>query len=363
MYKTIRNIFITGATGFLASHLLRLLLARKENRLYVLIRAKNYESVLQRKNALINKTFPKSMRRKANARIHVLRGDISKDNLGLSKKDLAKLRLIHMVYHCAAICKFDYALNAIRKVNVRGTENLLELAMDWQKTGHLENVNHISTGYIAGDYKGTFYEERTDVSQGFNNTYEQSKFEAELAVLKYRKAGLRADIYRPSIIVNTIPPTPYAAPALLRLLSMFILEVFKKIPVDNNTRLNMIPVDVASKAIYLISTTKNRALNQNYHIVNPRPVRFGSLLDTANDLFKSKKPRCIPLSRFRMNDLSSIQRSIIRPFIPYLNQNLSFDMGNASSILKLYDFRIPAITKEGMIKTFKYYKSSGLIPS
>ena len=363
MYKTTRNIFITGITGFLASNLVRLLLAKKENRLYVLIRAKDGKSALQRKNALINKTFSKPVRSKINSRIHVIRGDISKDNLGLSKKDLVKLRIIHAIYHCAAICKFSYALSTIRKVNVRGTENLLKLALDWQKKGQLENVSHISTGYIAGDYKGIFYERDIDVSQGFNNSYEQSKFEAELMVLKYRKAGLRVDIYRPSIIVDTIPPRTDTTFHLLRLMAMFILEVFKKIPADNNAELNIIPVDIASKAIYLISTAKNRPPNQNYHIVNPKAVKFGTLLDTAGDLFEFKKPECIPVSRFRMNNLNLVQRRIIKPFIPYLNQDLSFDMRNVSSILKLYDFRIPAITKEGMIETFRYYRSSGLMPS
>jgi thioester reductase-like protein len=356
-----RNIFITGATGFLASNLLRVLLAKKENHLYILVRAKGNRSLLQCKNALINKTFPKSMCRKTASRIDVVGGDISSDNLGLSKKDLDKLRLIHAVYHCAAICKFSHNLSDIRKVNVRGTENVLKLALDWQNAGYLENVNHISTAYIAGNYKGAFYEEETDVSQGFNNSYEQSKFEAELAVLKYRKKGLPVDIYRPSIITNAIPPCTDTIPGLLRILVMFISEIFEKIPADNDARLNLIPVDVVSKAIYLISTTKNRPHNQNYHIVNPRSARLGTLLNTSSNFFIFKKPKCIPVSSFHMGDLSPIQRKIIKPFIPYLNQKLSLNMKNAASALKRYNFTIPSITKKELIKTFKYYRSSGLI--
>ncbi len=356
MYRLKRNIFITGATGFLASHLLSLLLTKQENRIYILIRAKDNRSVLQRKNALINKMFSKSLRREAVSRIHAIRGDISKDNLGLNKRDLAKLRLIHTVYHCAAICKFSYTLNDIRKVNVKGTENLLKLALDWQKRGNLENVNHVSTGYIAGDYKGTFYEKNIDVSQGFNNSYEKSKFEAEFVIENYRRKGLWIDIYRPSIIIDTIPPSTDTIPDLLRLLVMFALEIFEKIPANTNTELNLIPVDIVSKAIYLISTTKNRPPNQNYHIANPRPLKFGTLLNIASNFFAFKKPKCIPVSRFHMDNLNFMQRKVIEPFVPYLNQKLSLDIKNTASVLKRYDFTIPAIGKEAVITTFRHYR-------
>ena len=363
MNKQKKNIFITGATGFLGSNLLKTLLVNKENRVYVLIRTQDNRSILQRKNILINKTFSKPMRREVVPRIHIIRGDISKDNLGLSKKDLGKLRnTINMVYHCAAICKFSYGLDAIRRVNVRGTENLLKLGLNWQNIGCLENINHISTAYIAGNYTGTFYEQETDVSQRFNNTYEQSKFEAELAVLKYRKRGLRVDVYRPSIIIDTIPPDTNVIISPMWLLAMFILKIFKKIPADNATELNMVPVDTVSKAIYLISTTKNRSPSQNYHIVNPGPVKFCTLLKMVSTFFGFKKPECVPVARFRIHKLNQVQRRIIQSLIPYLNQKLSFDMKNAASILKEYDFTIPLINKERLIKTFEHYRSFGLVP-
>ena len=201
------NILITGATGFLGSNLLVELLTKRENRLYVLIRAKNERSASSRKKALIKQIVPEKIRRRAIARVTVIKGDITKDNLGLDKKRLRMLQnKIDTIYHCAAIREFGYNINEIRKVNVKGTENLLKTALDWINHGCLQNVNHISTAYVAGNYKKRFYEDQIDVSQKFNNTYEQSKFEAEMMVLKYRRRGLPVDIYRPSIIADSTPP-------------------------------------------------------------------------------------------------------------------------------------------------------------
>ena len=41
---------------------------------------------------------------------------------------------------------------------------------------------HVSTAYVAGDADGLFTEADLDVGQGFRNTYEQTKLEAERLV-------------------------------------------------------------------------------------------------------------------------------------------------------------------------------------
>ena len=360
MRENTRNIFITGATGFLASNFLQTLLAEEKNRLYTLIRAKDNSSLLRRKDALIKELFAKDARNRAASRMHVFRGDISKKGLGLGKKELDGLRdTIDVVYHSAAICDFSCELDLIRKANVTGTENVLELALDWQKNGHLENVNHISTAYIAGDYSGTFYEKDTDVSQNFNNTYEQSKFEAELVVSEYRKKSLRVDIYRPAIITDTFPPSTGASFGIIKLLRLISQGTFRNIPADGEARINLAPVDLVSRAIHLISTAKDRPANRNYHIVNPMPAKFDALLDTISGFFGTKKPVCIPAKRFPADGLSDIQKRILKHFIPYMNQRLSFDAQNAVSVLKKYGFTIPALSKSDLVKTFEHYQSSG----
>ena len=357
------GIFITGATGFLGSNLLREIATRTSDDFYILIRAKDDKSAVARKNILTKQIFPQSMGCKVYSRIHIVRGDLTKEGLGISKKDAIALRNnINTVYHCAASRELVSEAYTIKNVNVEGTQNILKVALDWKKNGCLENVNHISTAYIAGDYEGKFYEEQFAVSQSFNNPYEQSKFEAEKNVLRYRRKGLPIDIYRPSIISDSMFPKTKYISVFLQILSVFLLEIFEKIPANVNTKLNIIPVDAASETIYLISTAKGRTLNQTYHIVNPKPTSLLYLLNMGSIFFKFKKPRCIPFERFRLQDLSGVQRKIIEPFVPYLNQRISFDMRNTLSVLKGRNFRIPSIGKKHLIKVFRHYKSAGLIP-
>lgn len=358
-----RNIFITGATGFLGSNLLKIILSEKDTQVYILVRARDTKAASKIKGALINSIFSKSARNEISHRLHAVRGDISEDNLGLNKRDFRKLQgIVDTVYHCAAIRDFAYDLDTIRIVNVKGTENLLKTALTWKNKGRLENVNYISTAYVAGNYTDTFYETQLDVSQRFNNTYEQSKFEAERVVVMYRKKGLPVDIYRPSVITDAIAINKSNLSMAFRFLTIFTLQLFKSIPAEKKARFNLVPVDAVSKAIYLISTTKDRFLNQNYHIVNPRPLRVDTLLDVLSSVVGFKKPRLISAARFRLEDLTPVQRRLIEDFVPYLNQRLSFDMRNASSLLKKYKFKIPRITRELLVKAFKAYQVLGLLP-
>jgi thioester reductase-like protein len=357
-----RNLFITGATGFLASNLLQRLLTEEKNHLYLLIRAGDNRSLLQRKDALINRLFAKDDRDKVASRIHVFNGDISKKGLGLDRKESEKLRnTIDMVYHSAAMCDFSCTLGVIRKTNVTGTRNVLELALDWQENGHLEGVSHISTAYVAGNHSGIFHEKDVDVSQDFNNAYEQSKFEAELAVSEYRKKGLRVDIYRPSIITDTSPPGMGTVFGIIKILKFIAKETFEIIPADSNTRINLIPVNIVSQAIHLISTTKDRPLNQNYQIVDPQPIKFGTLLDTISNVFGTETPMCIPAKIFPMDRLSAFQKKILEYFTPYMNQRLSFDTQNAASVLQRYGFSMPSMREGELARLFEYYRLSGLI--
>lgn len=358
-----RDIFITGATGFLGSNLLKLLLGEEGTQVYILIRARNNKLASERRDALINSTFPKSVRNKLYHRLHAVRGDISKDNLGLNKKDFHKLQdALDTIYHCAAIREFGYNLDTIRKVNVGGTENLLKTALAWKNKGRLESVNHISTAYVAGNYTGTFYETQLDVSQRFNNTYEQSKFEAEKVVVRYRKKGLPVDIFRPSIITDAIPVNKENLSMAFRFLTIFTLQLFRSIPAEKKAKFNLVPVDAVSKAIYLISTTKERPLNQNYHIANSRPLMVGTLLDILSSIAGFKKPRLVSDVRFRMEDLTPVQKKLIEGFVPYLNQRLFFDTKNASSVLKRYNFKMPRMTEKVLVKAFKAYQTFGLLP-
>jgi len=102
------------------------------------------------------------------------------------------------IVHCAASTKFTLPLCTSRKVNVHGTENVLELARRAKK---LKLLLHISTAYVAGRKSGLLREAQFAHPDGWFNPYEQSKFEAERLVIE-KGSGIPWAIVRLSTIVG-----------------------------------------------------------------------------------------------------------------------------------------------------------------
>jgi thioester reductase-like protein len=66
-----------------------------------------------------------------------------------------------------------------------------------------ERLDYVSTAYVSGRAKGVFHESDLDVGQSFKNHYEETKYLAELEVVK---SGLPRAIYRPGIVVGDRAP-------------------------------------------------------------------------------------------------------------------------------------------------------------
>lgn len=96
---------------------------------------------------------------------------------------------------------FELDLEASRAINVEGTRRVLQFGECCGARGGLRRFCHISTAYVAGDHSGCFSEDDLEVGQRFRNAYEQSKFEAERLVGRWR-SRLPIAVLRPSIVVG-----------------------------------------------------------------------------------------------------------------------------------------------------------------
>ena len=65
----------------------------------------------------------------------------------------------------------------------------------------LRSFAYVGTAYVAGERAGLVREDELAVGQGYRNTYEQTKAEAE-ALVRSRLGSLPGVILRPSIIVG-----------------------------------------------------------------------------------------------------------------------------------------------------------------
>jgi len=355
-----RNIFMTGATGFFGSRLLKVILDSSQSHLFLLIRPRKKQTSVPRLRSALSGITSDARIEDYLKRITIVEGDIAKEGLGMDGDRLKEIaKDIDLIYHLAADVNIGNSDEGIRVVNAYGTQNVLEFASMCKTYGRLKKLCHVSTAYVVGT-KGksdiVFREDDLAISQGFNNTYEESKYEAELAVNDYRKKGLAVDIYRPSILTDSIPVVDYEfLSGLFRPFHFIISGTFDKIPVYGNTKFNVVSAEDAAKAVSLISLSTN-GKGRNYHIVNNSELPFDHALDIAQEVFELKRPARVPLEDFDMNSLTGIQRQMVGPFIPYFNFKARFDSRNADKVLKDKGFCYNSLRDDEVRSVFKYMR-------
>ncbi len=184
-------ILVTGGTGLVGSHLLFDLVSKGER-----VRA------LKRKNSNTDKvkTVFASFSSNDNTlfnQIEWIEGDIT-DQFSLTDA----LTDVSQVYHCSALVSFNKSdKQRLHKVNVEGTRNLVDAALDAkiQKFCMVSSVSALGTP----EQGNTVITENTPWSPESRHTnYALSKFHSELEVWRGIAEGLNAVIINPSIILG-----------------------------------------------------------------------------------------------------------------------------------------------------------------
>jgi len=357
-----KNVLITGATGFLGSYLLKQLLDNDDITPIVLARDKKGEKAAARVHKTLKYFYGDDASKTMMKRVKIVDAHIDKKYVILDH-EMRELLIeeVDEIYHSAAIAEFRIPLDKIRKTNVEGTRHMLEFAMQCKENGHFKKFNHISTTFVVGTRPGVFHEDELDVKQKFNNTYEQSKYEAELVVHEYMQKGLDATIFRPSILTgDSMTGKTSNFKMLYQPLHFFAAELFPAIPADRGTQFNLIPVDAVAEEIGILADD-DESPGKTYHIAHASTVSAGQFIDIASDFFGFRAPQFIPLKDFDMTRLTVVQKSLIGPYIPYFNYKTSFDTTKAKRILDRVGFRCPMVDEEVLLKLFKYCADTGFI--
>ena len=235
--------FVTGYPGFIGKRLVRRLAEQargSEARLVLLVQPKSARAARADLDA-------------QGIAAEVVEGDVEQMHLGLSGAEFKALaREVTDVWHLAARSYLAASRDALRRVNVEGTRNVLDLAAAARR---LRRLNHFSTAYVSGDRVGVILEDELAVGQRFHNPYEETKFQAELLVRR-AQADLPATIYRPSIVVGdsrTGEIDRFEGPyALAIFLVASPLTVPLPLPGDAVAPLNVVPVDFVVDAALAI---------------------------------------------------------------------------------------------------------------
>jgi nucleoside-diphosphate-sugar epimerase len=182
-----KELFITGASGFMGRCLVKAMLDESDDTLHLLVRSDQAESRLK------NDLQKCDMRR-----VQFVRGDITESNCGVSEDHASFLGgCVDEVWHLAASTTFDDTQREqIETANIGGTQHAITLA---RRFGRLDRFYYMSTAYVCGKEKGVIAEDQVDNNAGFKNTYEKTKWSCERIV---RTSGLPFTIIRPSILIG-----------------------------------------------------------------------------------------------------------------------------------------------------------------
>jgi len=288
------TIFLTGFPGFLGSALIERLLARnpQETTISCLIQPK-FRELAEARAAEIE--APAS---KPSPRIRFYEGDITKPNLGLGQERRWLQEETVEIYHLAAVYDLGVERELAMRVNVDGTSHMLTFAKECPRLGRF---HYVSTCYVSGRYPGPFTENDLNMSQTFNNYYEETKYLAELHVQQAMADGLPATIYRPSIVTGDSRtgetqkydgPLYYIRWILRQPTPVALLPVVGDI---HTLSVNIVPRDFVIDAIAHLSGIE-ASLGKVYQLCDPDPPSVAETID-AIQAATGKRILLIPLPK------------------------------------------------------------------
>ncbi|MFD4951974.1 SDR family oxidoreductase [Streptomyces sp. NPDC058451] len=201
------HVALTGATGFLGLRLLRRLLGTHRS-VTVLAHAGSGDAVHRISRFFELTGAPEPFVAELPGRLRVVETELEQPGLGLSRRAFQELADgLGAIWHSAGSINLEGDLPELRRTNVEGTRHVLELAAAGR---HRPVLHHVSTAFVAGSRReGVAYEDELDDANGFENTYERSKYEAEVLIHAWSRQHRRpVVVLRPSILVTDLPPHP-----------------------------------------------------------------------------------------------------------------------------------------------------------
>ena len=269
-------LLMTGFPGLLGSALLpRLLTRRLDVRAVCLVQARHRATAEHRVSTM------ESDHPGLRGRIELRTGDITARDLGLGRSDLDTLRDVTEVWHLAAVYDLGVDARTAHRVNVDGTERVLDFC---RSLPDLHRLQYVSTCYVSGRYEGTFTEESLAEGQSFRNHYEASKYEAELRVRAAMADGLPATVYRPGIVVGdsrTGETQKYDGPYFFAsyLQRLPFVAIVPRLADPDEVRFCVVPKDFVIAAMDELSVL-DRSLGRTYALTDPHPPTVRQLVDT-----------------------------------------------------------------------------------
>lgn len=323
---------VTGATGFIGSHIAERLM-------------KDGEDVI----ALVRKTSKIDFLKRIGVKFAY--GDIN--DIDSLRKAMAG---VDIVYHSAAMADEWISPKEAYKVNVEGTRNLLECALD----AKVKRFVFISSLAVLGmkDHYGT----KADAPyHKTGDSYIDTKIDSEQLVMDYHnKRHLPVTVIRPGFVFG-----PRDNKLIPRLSERLGKKQFMFVGSGKN-KINSVYIDNLTDAI-MLAAKSDRSIGQKYNVTNDSGMTLEDLVLNIADIWGFEKPKkhipkflaylvCHVLTGWARLIKAKEPPYITKTRIKFLSLNLDFDIANTRNDLGY----VPRISiEEGLRRTKEWIDKKG----
>ncbi len=363
-------IFLTGSTGYIGAHVAANLLQEHGAGLNLLIRARDpHQAEARVWQALqLHLDFPRFYEY-LQTRVRIFRGDLTSPLFGLSRDDYD--RLIHStdsVIHCAASLNRKSEKSCLN-VNLRGTLEVVQLAMRVQYYHGLRRFSHVSTVAVAGKRQNELVTEDNSIdwARSDYDPYARTKKFCE-HMIRQLLPEVPITIFRPSIVLGD---SRRAETTQFDMVKAFVfLAGLPVLPFRPQDQIDIVNVDFVADAIAALHQKQN-PLHDTYHLSSGSESQTFRQLTTALAAARRKRgPLFLPFLERPfsggVNTLSNRKGAIahgaalMKVFIPYLLWNTVFDntrvtteLGRKPVPFSQYSYPLLKFSREGNF-TYRY---------
>jgi len=328
-------IFLTGSTGYIGAHIAANLLEGYRDSLNLLIRAKDpHEAEVRLWQALqLHLDFPR-FHNHLHTRIKIFRGDLTGPRFGLSDSDYERLvYTTDSVIHCAASLNRKSEKSCLN-VNLRGTLEVVQMAMRARIHHGIRRFSHVSTVAVAGHRQDEVVTEDESIDWGRSDydPYARTKKFCE-HMIRQLLPDTPKTIFRPSIVLGD---SRYPQTTQFDMVKAFVfLAGLAVLPFRPNDKIDIVNVDFVADAI---ATLHQKADPQydTYHLSSGTDSQTFRELTTALAAVQSKSgpifmPSLAKPFNGTVNWMSNRKGkigyggSLMKVFMPYLLWNTVFD--------------------------------------
>jgi len=328
-------IFLSGSTGYIGAHVAANLLQDHGASLNVLVRARDpHEAEVRLWHALqLHLDFAR-FHEHLQTRVRIFPGDLTTSNFGLGRDDYD--RLIHTtdsVIHCAASLNRKSEKSCLN-VNLRGTLEVLQLAMRVHHYHGLRRFSHISTVAVAGKRKDEVVTEdkSIDWSRSDYDPYARTKKFCE-HMIRELLPEVPITIFRPSIVLGD---SRRAETTQFDMVKAFVfLAGLPVLPFRPSDKIDIVNVDFVADAIATLHQREQTKFD-TYHLSSGRESQtFRELTNALAAAQQRRRPIFASVLErpftTGVNILSNYKNklsygaSLMKVFMPYLVWNTVFD--------------------------------------